>query len=219
METAAVIFDMDGVIVDSEPLHERAFRETLAALGYGESHGLNFRDHVGRSDDELWKDFLRVHRPGLGLEELLALKRRRLLELLRIHQPLFPGAVRLIRRLHGRVPLALASGSERPVIEAVLDLGQLRPCFAVTVSASEVPRGKPAPDIFLHAARALGVKPERCWVIEDSLPGIAAARAAGMRVVAIPNTHPTEALRDADCVVQDYECLDSILRLEPNESP
>lgn len=217
METAAVIFDMDGVIVDSEPLHERAFQETLVALGYGESHGLNFRDYIGRSDDELWKDFLRLHRPALGLEELLALKRRRLLELLRFHQPLFPGAVHLIRRLHKRVPLALASGSERPVIEAVLDLGQLRPCFAVTVSASEVPRGKPAPDIFLHAARALGVKPERCWVIEDSLPGIAAARAAGMRVVAIANTHPAEALRDADCVVQEYDHVDRVLGLQRQE--
>ncbi len=211
---AAVIFDMDGVIVDSEPLHERATRETLAALGYPDGGGIRFRDYVGRSDGELWADFLRRHRLSVSLEELLAMKRRHLLALLASRRPLFGGAVNLVRRLQGRTLLVLASGSERPVIEAVLDLSGLRDCFAVTVSGMEVPRGKPAPDIFLHVANRLKVEPQQCCVIEDSLPGIAAGRAAGMRVVAIANTHPPEELRDADYVVQDYESLARWLGLE-----
>lgn len=210
----AGIFDMDGVIVDSEPLHERATRETLAALGYADGAGIRFRDYVGRSDGELWADFLRRHRPPISLEELLAMKRSRLLALLQTRRPWFEGAVRLIRRLRGRTLLGLASGSERPVIDSVLEWTGLRECFSVTVSGLEVPRGKPAPDIFLQVASRLGVEPQHCWVIEDSLPGIAAGRAAGMRVIAIANTHPPEELRSADDVVRDYESLARRLGLD-----
>jgi len=213
MHTGAVIFDMDGVLVDSEPLHERAFRETLAELGYADGAGLNFRDYVGRSDHELWQDFVRLHRPSISLEELLARKRTRVLRLLEQRRPWFPGAVRLVRALCGRVPLGLASGSERPVIEAVLEGTGLRTCFRAVVSGVEVPRGKPAPDIFLRTAALLEVPPRACWVIEDSLPGIAAARAAGMRVVAVPHTHSADDLRDADHVMEDFDGIARLLGL------
>ena len=110
----------------------------------------------------------------------------------------------------------LASGSERQIVEEVLALEGLRRFFVVTVTASDVKRGKPAPDIFLHAAELLGVKPNACCVIEDSKPGIAAAIAAGMRVIAITNTHPAEELAHATCVVSTYEQIEHLLM--PNSS-
>src|SRR5207247_5884315 len=123
--------------------------------------------------------------------------------------PLLPGAVDAVRRLAERCPLGLATSSNRPVIETVLDAAELRPFFAATVSSEEVARGKPAPDVYLEAARRLGVDPARCAAIEDSHNGIRSARAAGMRVIAIPNAHfpPGDALREADVVAQSLDEL------------
>lgn len=195
---------MDGVIVDSEPRHERAFHEVVSALGYGETHGIRFADYIGRRDQELWMDFVAKHSPPQTLEELLALKRQRVVEILRREQPLFDGLPQLIERLSVRVPLALASGSERQIVEVVLNLRGLRQHFRVTVSGSDITKGKPDPQIFLQTAAHLGITPEDCWVIEDSKPGVAAALAANMRVIAITNTHPAEELRAATVVVQTY---------------
>lgn len=208
----AVIFDMDGVIVDSEPRHERAFLQVIESIGYGQTHGITFADYVGRSDQELWVDFVSKHKPRHTLQELLAMKRERVLEILRRDQPVFNGLIDLLEGLVPGYALALASGSERAVVEEVLRLKRLRRFFSVTVSASEIQHGKPAPDIFLKAARLLGVAPAQCWVIEDSKPGIAAGLAAGMRVVAITNTHPAEQLKKADYVVRTYAEIAAILK-------
>jgi HAD superfamily hydrolase (TIGR01509 family) len=129
---------------------------------------------------------------------------RRLLERYAAELPLVAGSVDAVQRLAGSFRLALASSSNRAVIDAVLEQAQLARFFEVTVSSEEVPRGKPAPDVFLEAARRLGVPPERCAAVEDSGNGIRAAHAAGMRVVAIPNRRypPAEdALELADDVV------------------
>jgi HAD superfamily hydrolase (TIGR01509 family) len=201
---AAVIFDMDGVIVDSEPLHERAFLEIVEQIGYRDTHGLNIADFVGRSDQELWGAFVERHKPAQKLEELLTLKRQRVVEILRCEQPLFEGLPELVEDLAGRYKLALASGSERAVVDAVLAFKGLGRFFQATVSGSDIPKGKPAPDIFLRAAQLLGVLPEDCWVVEDSKPGIAAGLAAGMRVIAITNTHPAQELSRATHVVGTY---------------
>jgi len=208
---SAVIFDMDGVIVNSEPLHERAFNDVMSQLGYGDDHGMVVAQYIGRSDVDLWADFVARHRPVQSVEELLDLKRRRLSELMRQAEPIFDGLPELVVKLAAHGPLALASGSEGPFIEAVLGLKDLRRFFPVVVNATDVERGKPAPDIFLLAARLLGVAPAECWVIEDSKPGIAAALAAGMRVVAITNTYPAEELRQATCVAQSYEDVERLL--------
>jgi HAD superfamily hydrolase (TIGR01509 family) len=209
----AVIFDMDGVIVDSESRHERAYLDTVAELGYGETHGLQFENYIGRSDYELWTDFINKHQPPHSMEELLALKRVRVAEIIRREQPLFDGLTELVERLAARCPLALASGSERLVVDEVLKLRHLGRCFAATVSATEMPpgRGKPQPDIFLEAARLLGVEARSCWVIEDSKPGVTAALAAGMRVIAITNTHPAEELAQATHVVRNYAEIERII--------
>jgi len=207
----AVIFDMDGVIVDSEPRHERAYLEVVEAIGYGKTHGLKFADYIGRSDKELWVDFVQRNHPSQSLEELLGMKRAKVIEIIHREQPLFPGVSELVRKAAGLCPLALASGSERLVVEAVLSLNDLRRHFSAVVSGSDVTRGKPAPDIFLRAAELLKVPPAECWVIEDSKPGIAAARAAGMRVIAITNTYPAAELKAADYVVSAYAEIDRLL--------
>jgi HAD superfamily hydrolase (TIGR01509 family) len=123
--------------------------------------------------------------------------------------PLLPGAVEAVKRLAEHWPLGLATSSNRPVIETVLDAAGLRPFFKASVSSEEVARGKPAPDVYLEAARRLGVDPARCAAVEDSHNGIRSARAAGMRVIAIPNPHfpPGDALREADVVVKSLNEL------------
>ncbi len=207
----AVIFDMDGVIVNSEPLHERAFYQVMDDLGYGQNHGIRVSDYIGRTDAELWRDFMAKHQPPQPLEDLLALKRENVLNLLQEADPIFSGLPELLAKLAARYPLAVASGSERPFIEAVLDLKDLRRFFPVVVNSAEVEQGKPAPDIFLRAARLLRVAPEECWVIEDSKPGVTAGLAAGMQVIAITNTHPASELRHAAHVVQSYEEIEQII--------
>ena len=207
----AVIFDMDGVIVDSEPRHEHAFLQVVAELGYGNNHGLEFDKYIGRSDRELWVDFVARHKPAHTLESLLAMKRKRVLEILRRDEPLFEGLPELIEKLAAKYRLAVASGSEPEVVEAVLRFKTLRRFFSAVTTSSEVKAGKPAPDIFLRAAQLLGVAPAACWVIEDSKPGVAAGLAAGMQVIAITNTHPAEELCCATRVVASYAEIEKIL--------
>ncbi|MFN0066044.1 MAG: HAD family hydrolase [Limisphaerales bacterium] len=202
--TEAIIFDMDGVIVDSEPLHEQAFREIFAAMGCGETHGMDFAHYYGESDRALWLDFVAKHRPPQPLEELLDWKQRHFIAMLRRHEPIFGPVPPLVERLAARWPLAVASGSLHPVIDEVLALRGLRRFFSTVVSVQDVGRGKPAPDVFLLAAERLGMPPSACVVLEDSAAGVTAARAAGMRVIAITNSLPAAQLAHADAVVDDY---------------
>jgi HAD superfamily hydrolase (TIGR01509 family) len=202
---------MDGVIVDSEPLHERAFREIFRELGYGETHGIHFPDYYGRSDEALWEDFIARHRPPHAFDQLVDLKRRRLIELLRRDQPIFEGLPDLVEQLAARYPLAVASGSSHPVIEEVLALRGLHRFFPVVVSVTDVGRPKPAPDVFLLAAERLGLPAADCCVIEDSAVGVTAARDAGARVIAITNSLPADQLTHAHVVVGTYEEIESLL--------
>jgi HAD superfamily hydrolase (TIGR01509 family) len=142
---------------------------------------------------------------------MAARKQARVLDLMRAAQPIFDGLPELVEKLAERVPLAVASGSQHPVIEEVLAMKRLRQFFSTVVSFTDVSHGKPAPDIFLRAAELLGVKPSDCWVIEDSKPGVAAGLAAGMHVAAITNTHPAHELRDATHVVHSYEEIERVL--------
>lgn len=208
---SAVIFDMDGVIVDSEPRHEQTFRDIFHELGYGDRHGIHFHDYIGRSDRALWDDFIAMHRPPQSLEELTELKQGRFLDNIRAAQPIFAGIPELVAKLASGTKLAVASGSLHIVIETVLAMRDLKRHFPVVVSVQDVGRPKPAPDIFLRAAEQLGVPPQECVVIEDSAAGVAAARAAGMRVIAITNTLPADRLRDADAVVDTYAEIERLL--------
>lgn len=207
----AIIFDMDGVIVDSEPRHERAFREIFHELGYGENHGIDFRAYIGRSDRALWLDFIEKHQPPQPLEVLLAAKQNRLIQILRHEQPIFEGLPELVEKLARHYLLAVASGSNHPVIDEVLAMKQLRRFFSAVASTQDVGKTKPAPDVFLHAAGLLGVPPARCCVIEDSAAGVAAARAAGMDVIAITHSLPREQLTGATHIVDTFEEIERLL--------
>lgn len=207
----AVIFDMDGVIVDSEPRHERAFHEVWDALGYRDRHGINFQDYYGRSDRALWLDFIDKHQPPQTLEELTAWKQNRLIEILRAEQPIFDGLPEVVAKCAGRWPIAVASGSLHVVIDEVLAMKNLRQHFSAIVSVQDVTHGKPAPDVFFRAAELLGQKPADCIVLEDSAAGVTAANAAGMQVIAITNTLPREQLMHATAVVQTYAEIERLL--------
>jgi HAD superfamily hydrolase (TIGR01509 family) len=207
----AVVFDLDGVIVDSEHVWDEV-REELARERGGRWHDRAQTDMMGMSSPE-WSrymhDVIGLAESPTEIDDLVV---RRLLDRYATHLPLIDGAVEAVTRLAKTFPLALASSSNRPVIDAVLGAAGLVSSFEATVSSEEVQRGKPAPDVFLEAARRLDAPPERCAAVEDSGNGIRAAHAARMRVIAVPNRRyppPDEAVALADVV------LDSIGELVP----
>jgi HAD superfamily hydrolase (TIGR01509 family) len=208
---SAIIFDMDGVIVDSEPRHERAFLEVFEEMGYGQTHGIDFPQYYGRSDRALWLDFIEKHKPSESIEILSERKQRRFLEMIHQEQPIFENLPELVQRLSLIYKLGLASGSYHPVIDAILALKSLRQFFPVVVSAQDVQHGKPAPDVFLRAAELLRVPPAECCVIEDSAAGVEAAISAGMTVIGITNSVPREKLHHAHRIVSTYKEIDDIL--------
>ena len=184
----AVVFDLDGVIVDTEQVWDDV-REQLVRERGGRWHEGAQAAMMGMSSPE-WSSYMHdelglVESPAAINDEVV----RRMLARYRADLPLIDGAVDAVRRLAAEFPLAVASSSNRPLIEAVLDQAGIAELFAEVVSSEEVARGKPAPDVYVEAARRLGVDPTRCAAVEDSSNGIRAAHAAGMRVLALPNAH------------------------------
>jgi HAD superfamily hydrolase (TIGR01509 family) len=207
--TEAVVFDLDGVLLASEEVWD-SVRERYV------------RDRGGRYDEEIQRAMMGMSAPEWSRflheeagvpddpEDINRDVVQLMLEAYRRELPLLPGAVEAVQRTAAAFPLALASSSNRDVFEAVLELAGLTDCFLATVSSEEVPRGKPAPDVYLEAARRLGVAPDRCAAVEDSHAGIRSAKSAGMRVVAIPNaSYPPddEALALADAVIESLDQL------------
>jgi HAD superfamily hydrolase (TIGR01509 family) len=185
---AAVIFDLDGVLIDSEQRWNEA-KEALVRETGGRWRDEAPRRMMGMSSLE-WAAYLR---DGLGVPmDADAISRdvvRRMEDGYRQGLPLLPGAEEAVRALARRWPLGLASSANREIIDLVLELSGFGDAFRVTVSSEEVERGKPAPDVYLEAARRLEVAPGDCVAIEDSSSGLRAADAAGMRVIAAPNPH------------------------------
>lgn len=205
----AVVFDLDGVLIQSEEIWD-AVRERYV------------RERGGRYDDEVqrammgmsapeWSRFLAEDAGVPGTPgQINADVVDRMLAAYAGELPLIPGAVETVRRVADAFPLALASSSNRAIFEEVLELAGIADCFAATVSSEEVPQGKPAPDVYLEAARRLGVAPANCAAVEDSHSGIRSAHAAGMRVIAIPNaSYPPDAaaLALADVVLASLDEL------------
>jgi HAD superfamily hydrolase (TIGR01509 family) len=205
----AVVFDLDGVLIHSEEVWD-AVRERYVGERGGRYDEEVQRAMMGMSSAE-WSRYLHEHAGVPDPPEAInAEVVRRMLVAYRQELPLVDGAVAAVRRLAARWPLGLASSSNRPLIDTVLELAGLTECFRTTVSSEEVARGKPAPDVYLEAARRLGVPPQACAAIEDSHSGIASARAAGMRVVAIPNPSyapDADALAQADVVIRSLDEL------------
>ena len=206
---AAVVFDLDGVLLDSEQVWDEA-REQLAKERGGRWHPQALRDMMGMSSTE-WSRYMHE---TIGLPEPPEQINREVVERLsaiyRKHLPVLPGAEEAVERLAARWPLGLASSSNRELIDLALELLGVDHLFAATVSSEEVARGKPEPNVYLEAARRLGVDPAEAAAVEDSHNGILSAKAAGMRVVAIPNSHfpPDEAaLAEADVVLDSLAGL------------
>jgi len=203
----AVVFDMDGLLLDTERLWLRAERRLLARYGY------TFTDadalaSIGRGFEESVADY--TARAGLPPERAPGL-RAELLELVRAEFESGlagrPGAMELVRRLRGRVPLALASNTPRALVEFALDTAGIREAFDAVVSAQDVARPKPAPDIYLAACEALGVAPRDALALEDSPAGVLAAREAGLDVIAVP----LSAEIDVSAAHQVLESLEDLL--------
>jgi HAD superfamily hydrolase (TIGR01549 family) len=209
----AVIFDLDGVLIDSEPLWEHARAAFVREQGgayTSEVTGVI----MGMSAPE-WAHFLR-QRFQLALpeqqinDEVVA----RLTAAYRANLPLVAGAQAAVRRCAARFPLALASSSNRSLIDLVLQLADLSDAFTVTISSEEVGRGKPAPDVYLRAAQLLGVAAARCAAVEDSTNGLRSAKDAGCRLIAFPNREraPTaETLALAEVTIARLDDLDAAL--------
>ena len=207
---AAVVFDLDGVLVDSEQVWD-GVREELAGERGGNWHAGAQRDMMGMSSPE-WSRYMHDR---IGLVEPPAEINRlvvsRMLECYAAGPPWIPGALDAVERLAARFRLGLASSSNRELIDAVLAAGGIAGLFEATVSSEEVAGGKPAPDVYLEAARRLGVDPAACVAIEDSHNGIRSAKAAGMACVAIPNAQfpPGEAAAEADVLLHSIGELDA----------
>jgi HAD superfamily hydrolase (TIGR01509 family) len=200
----AVVFDLDGVLVDSEQVWDAARRDVVARHG-GTWKDSATRDMLGMSSPEWSRYVVDELHVELTPEQVNAQVVDAMLELYRRELPLLPGAREAVRRLADDFALGLASSSNREVIDLVLDQMGVTGCFAASVSSEEVGRGKPAPDVYLEAARRLGVPPDGCTAIEDSENGLRSAHAAGMRVIAIPPA--ADALALADARLPDLDAL------------
>jgi len=209
MPIAAVIFDLDGVLVDSESLWAAA-REQVTREQEGSWREEATRAMMGMSSPE-WSRYMHESL-GISLapEQIVHEVLQRLEALYRRRLPLIEGAQAAVRALAAQWPLGLASSANRTLIDLVLELAHMRELFAATVSAEEVAHGKPAPDVYLEAAGRLSVCPSRCAAVEDSTNGLIAAVEAGMRVIAAPNRDfppSAEALARADIVIDSLDGL------------
>ncbi|MGH3249643.1 MAG: HAD family hydrolase [Trebonia sp.] len=205
----AVVFDMDGVLIDSEPVWERVRRKFVAERGGRWADDAQDR-MMGMSTAEwsayLSEDFgLRLPAPLVAEQVIAAMAAE-----YQAHLPLLPGAVDAVRGLSARWPLAVASSAPRSLIDAVLDASGLRPAFAAAVSSEEVARGKPAPDVYLEATARLGLPAAACAAVEDSSNGLRSAAAAGLAVIAVPRPEYPPA---ADALDQARLVLDSLTEL------
>ncbi len=208
-DSCGVIFDMDGVLADTA----RAHYESWQAIGqrYGvEISWEDFHETFGQPNRRIIPLFLGREMPPEELERIDREKEEAFRDIVRDAVEPLPGAVELVRRLdEAGFRLAIGSSGPRENIEAIAGALGLRERFDAIAGAGDVERGKPAPDVFLVAAERLGTGPERCLVIEDVPAGVQAAQAAGMKCVAVTNTHAAGALRAADRVVESLAKLDA----------
>jgi HAD superfamily hydrolase (TIGR01509 family) len=217
----AIVFDFDGVIANSEPLHLRAFQQVLSELGVTLSAEDYYASYLGYDDVGVFVTVARDH--GIRLTEeqvnsLVAKKGACIQGLLRAGEVLFPGAADFIREAAKVVPIAIASGAQRHEIEEILVATELRRHFVEIVAAGDTPQGKPSPQPYARAFQLLqrtndGLTPNRCVAIEDSRWGLDSARGAGLRCVGVTNSYSASELPGAELVVDGLKDL-TVARLE-----
>ena len=205
----AVIFDMDGVLIDSEPLHFKVDELVLRQLQIDE--GKHYLERfVGYTNPAMWKIIREEHQIENSIDDLIDLQMRIKLDYLdKSNYVAIDGVLELLDNLQAKkIPLAIASSSPRVFIEAVVEKIQVANYFKTWVSGEEVPESKPAPDVFLKAAELLGIQPENCLVIEDSKSGTIAAKSAGMKCVGYRNPNSgNQDLSRADLIVEDFNAI------------
>jgi beta-phosphoglucomutase len=213
----AVIFDFDGVIANSEPLHFAAFRGVLADEGVTLVEDEYYARYLGYDDIGVFRAVSGDRGLSWNVNLVTDLAARKAVHLERLEQErsiLFPGAERAIRRLAATLPLAIASGALRVEILGVLDHAGLSQYFGAVVAAEDTLASKPAPDPYLRAVGLLGtaigqsLEPRDCVAVEDSHWGLESARAAGLRTIAVTHTYPAAALSSADLVITHLDRLD-----------
>ncbi|MEV6655923.1 HAD family hydrolase [Nocardia fluminea] len=209
MGIAAVVFDMDGVLIDSEPIWEQVRHEYVVLKG-GRWQPDSQHKMMGMSTPE-WSAYLADE---LGVAEPAGEVAAAVIDLMADkyahHVPLLPGAVEAVRRCAGSWKLGLASSSPATLIDLVLAKSGLLDCFTAVLSTEEVGRGKPAPDVYLTVAQRLGVEPNNCTAVEDSTNGLRSAHNAGMRLIAAPRPEfppQPDALALAEVVIDDLDQL------------
>jgi HAD superfamily hydrolase (TIGR01509 family) len=230
----AIIFDFDGVVADSEPTHLAVFQRVLGELGFVLTAEEYYAEYLGYDDKGCFRAFLEAHGQSPSdktIDELVVRKARAYLDHIKQHLIIFPGVRELVREAASRHRLAIASGALRNEIEYVLECAGIRKEFEHITSAEDVRRGKPDPEPFIHALDSLNravmpgqgrLAPDDCLVIEDSIPGIRAAHAAGMKVLAVANTHTVQDLHEADALTQtlvDVRLPELAARLWPGDAP
>lgn len=213
----AVIFDFDGIIVDTEPLHYKAFQELLVPLGLGYSWQEYMDRYIGFDDRDAFREAFRVHGRALSdpeLRELIQGKAAAFLKIVSGGVAPYPGVVELIRSISGNLPLALCSGALRSDIEPILAQLGLTDAFDVKVTADEVAASKPDPESYRLAVTRLQerfpgkVNAADSIAVEDTPAGIASATGAGLKVLAVTNSYPGERLTDAWRVVNSLAGVD-----------
>ncbi|MET0501432.1 MAG: HAD family phosphatase [Candidatus Binatia bacterium] len=214
----ALIFDFNGIIVDDEPIHFALFQRVLAEEKITLTETDYYARYLGFDDRGAFTASYREHGRSLGEQQLARLITRKAVyyqAAIRNNVTIFPGVKHLATTLAAKLPLAVASGALRQEIETILATAELLDCFKTIVSAEDVTRGKPEPEIFLKALTALNLQhiglpiaAADCVVIEDSKEGIRGARRAGMKCLAVTNSHPPELLAEATAIVKSLEEVD-----------
>lgn len=222
----ALIFDFDGIIANTEPLHFAGLRQTLKEIDIELTEAEYYADYLGYDDRGCFIAALTANGRPIDPATLSRLMKRKAvayLESVKHHQVIFPGIPEFVREAARIYPLAIASGALRHEIEYILEEAGLRKDFLHIISAEDVTKGKPDPQPFLMAWKALqqqdaGLTTASCLVIEDSLPGIRGAKAAGMKVLAVTNTHTVQDLHEAHAIIhslKDTRLADLRMRLWP----
>jgi HAD superfamily hydrolase (TIGR01509 family) len=219
MSVGAIVFDFDGVLADSEPLHLRVYQELLRPQGIHLDEATYRARYLGYDDEGVFQQIGIDYKLLLGDEEiemLIAEKARRFEKLVSNGDVLYPGAVACVRRLAAAWPLGIASGALRAEIELMLGGAGLRDAFDFIVASGDTEHTKPAPDPYLRAAELHRLPAAACFAIEDSHWGLKSARAAGMRTLAVTHTYPRASLLEADAVVDSLDeiTVDLVRRLE-----
>lgn len=202
-----IIFDMDGVIIDSEPIHIKLEKELLEEMG-GNYSEINHNDFIGTTDAHMWSTFKKQFNIKLSVEELINIKRKRFIESLN-QVPLVDNILELMRTLHEKgYKLGLASSNNKKAVKTVKNKFELDKYIDIFMSGEEVSKGKPDPEIFLTTAKYMNLKPEDCLVIEDAKNGVLAAKAAGMKCIGFENKNSgNQDLSDADLIIDNFKDL------------